>query len=54
MIRTEIDSLPSELDAATRRVMQLEIEETALKRETAANQTVVDRANSASLERLKT
>ena len=33
MIRTEIDSLPSELDAASRRVMQLEIEETALKRE---------------------
>ncbi|MDR2175138.1 MAG: ATP-dependent chaperone ClpB [Synergistaceae bacterium] len=33
MIRTEIDSLPSELDAAARRVMQLEIEETALKRE---------------------
>ncbi|MBQ9565496.1 MAG: AAA family ATPase, partial [Synergistaceae bacterium] len=33
MIRTEIDSLPSELDAAGRRVMQLEIEETALKRE---------------------
>jgi ATP-dependent Clp protease ATP-binding subunit ClpB len=33
MIRTEIDSLPSELDAASRRVLQLEIEETALKRE---------------------
>jgi len=33
MIRTEIDSLPSELDAASRRVMQLEIEEAALKRE---------------------
>ena len=33
MIRTEIDSLPSELDAASRRVMQLEIEETALARE---------------------
>jgi ATP-dependent Clp protease ATP-binding subunit ClpB len=52
MIRTEIDSLPSELDAATRRVMQLEIEETALKRETGA-QTTADRADSASLERLK-
>ncbi len=33
MIRTDIDSLPSELDAANRRVMQLEIEETALKLE---------------------
>ena len=33
MIRTEIDSQPSELDAASRKVMQLEIEETALKHE---------------------
>jgi len=33
MIRTEIDSLPAELDAASRRVMQLEIEEAALKKE---------------------
>ncbi|MEJ2201480.1 MAG: ATP-dependent chaperone ClpB [Desulfuromonadaceae bacterium] len=33
MIRTEIDSLPSELDEVTRRVMQMEIEEAALKRE---------------------
>lgn len=33
MIRTEIDSLPSELDTASRRVMQLEIEEAALKKE---------------------
>ncbi len=32
MIRTEIDSMPAELDEATRRVMQLEIEETALKK----------------------
>jgi ATP-dependent Clp protease ATP-binding subunit ClpB len=32
-IRTEIDSLPAELDEATRRVMQLEIEEAALKKE---------------------
>ena len=43
MIRTEIDSLPSELDAASRHVMQLEIEETALKRE----------QDAASQERLK-
>ena len=33
MIRTEIDSMPAELDAVTRRVMQLEIEEAALKKE---------------------
>ncbi|HYG65963.1 MAG TPA: AAA family ATPase, partial [Thermoanaerobaculia bacterium] len=33
MIRTEIDSMPQELDAITRRVMQLEIEEAALKKE---------------------
>jgi ATP-dependent Clp protease ATP-binding subunit ClpB len=34
VIRTEIDSLPQELDAITRRVMQLEIEEAALSKET--------------------
>ena len=33
LIRTEIDSMPAELDAVTRRVMQLEIEEAALKKE---------------------
>ncbi len=33
LIRTEIDSLPAELDAVSRRVMQLEIEEAALVRE---------------------
>ena len=33
MIRTEIDSLPAELDAVSRRQMQLEIEETALSKE---------------------
>ncbi len=33
MIRTEIDSLPADLDAITRRVMQLEIEQEALKKE---------------------
>ncbi len=43
MIRTEIDSLPSDLDATQRRIMQLEIEETALKLET----------DSASKERLE-
>jgi ATP-dependent Clp protease ATP-binding subunit ClpB len=44
VIRTEIDSMPQELDAITRRVMQLEIEEAALKQETDA----------ASRERLET
>ncbi|MFJ7745712.1 ATP-dependent chaperone ClpB [Peribacillus sp. NPDC097295] len=33
MIRMEIDSMPSELDAITRKVMTLEIEEAALKNE---------------------
>ncbi len=42
-IRTEIDSMPAELDAVTRRLMQLEIEEAALKKETDA----------ASMERLE-
>ncbi|WP_209979138.1 ATP-dependent chaperone ClpB [Paenibacillus eucommiae] len=43
MIRTEIDSMPTELDEVTRRMMQLEIEEAALRKETDA----------ASQERLK-
>ncbi len=43
VIRTEIDSMPQELDAITRRVMQLEIEEAALKNEN----------DTASKERLK-
>ena len=33
-IRTEIDSMPSELDDVRRKIMQLEIEEMALKKET--------------------
>jgi ATP-dependent Clp protease ATP-binding subunit ClpB len=33
LIRTEIDSMPTELDEVTRRVMQLEIEEAALRME---------------------
>jgi len=44
MLRTEIDSLPSELDTISRRVMQLEIEEAALRKE----------KDPASLERLET
>jgi ATP-dependent Clp protease ATP-binding subunit ClpB len=43
VIRTEIDSMPQELDAITRRVMRLEIEEAALKKE----------KDAASKERLK-
>ncbi|MDF2533626.1 MAG: clpB, partial [Clostridia bacterium] len=34
MLRTEIDSMPSELDEIMRRIMQLEIEREALKKET--------------------
>jgi ATP-dependent Clp protease ATP-binding subunit ClpB len=44
VIRTEIDSMPQELDAITRRVMQLEIEEAALEKE----------SDPASKDRLKT
>ncbi|MCF7935918.1 MAG: ATP-dependent chaperone ClpB [Synergistales bacterium] len=33
LIRTEIDSMPADLDAVSRRVMQLEIEEAALSKE---------------------
>jgi ATP-dependent Clp protease ATP-binding subunit ClpB len=46
MVRTEIDSMPAELDQVTRRVMQLEIEETALKNEK-------DAASKARLESLR-
>ena len=33
MVRTEIDSMPAEVDEISRRIMQLEIEEAALKKE---------------------
>ena len=46
MIRTEIDSMPAELDELTRRVMRLEIEETALAKES-------DPASKARLESLR-
>lgn len=36
MIRTEIDSMPTELDVVSRKIIQLEIEEAALKKETDA------------------
>ena len=35
-IRTEIDSMPSELDEISRKIMQLEIEKQALGKETDA------------------
>lgn len=34
MIKTELDSMPAELDELSRRIMQMEIEEAALKKET--------------------
>ena len=34
LIKTELDSMPSELDEQRRKIMQLEIEESALKKET--------------------
>ena len=34
LIKTELDSMPAELDELSRRIMQLQIEETALKKET--------------------
>ncbi|SNT12434.1 ATP-dependent Clp protease ATP-binding subunit ClpB [Streptosporangium subroseum] len=46
MLRTEIDSMPAELDELTRRVMRLEIEETALAKEE-------DAASGARLEELR-
>ncbi|MFP4259247.1 MAG: ATP-dependent chaperone ClpB, partial [Desulfovermiculus sp.] len=46
MIRTEIDSLPTELDETNRRIMQLEIEREALRRET-------DKASKERLENLE-
>jgi ATP-dependent Clp protease ATP-binding subunit ClpB len=46
MIRTEIDSMPAELDELTRRVMRLEIEEAALAKES-------DQASKARLTELR-
>jgi ATP-dependent Clp protease ATP-binding subunit ClpB len=46
MVRTEIDSMPQELDEITRRIMQLEIEEAALNKET-------DKASQDRLEHLR-
>ena len=45
MVRTEIDSLPAELDEASRRMTRLEIEEAALAKETdAASKVAAGRA----------
>ena len=46
VLRTEIDSMPTELDEVSRRVMQLEIEREALRKET-------DPASQARLEKLE-
>ncbi len=46
LIRTEIDSMPSELDDVRRKIMQMEIEEMALKKET-------DRLSQDRLEKLR-
>ena len=46
MIRTEIDSMPSEMDALNRRILQLEVEEKALSKEK-------DNLSAARLEALK-
>ena len=46
MLRTEIDSMPAELDDLTRRVMRLEVEDAALSKET-------DPASKARLESLR-
>ncbi|MGB8267371.1 MAG: ATP-dependent chaperone ClpB [Candidatus Velthaea sp.] len=45
-LRTEIDSMPTEIDEAARRIMQLEIEREALRKET-------DSASKARLEKLE-
>ena len=46
VIRTEMNSMPTELDELSRRIMQLEIEEVALKKET-------DKLSAERLERIK-
>ena len=52
-IRTELDSMPAELDQVTRRVLQLEIEETALKKETDASSQERLKLVKQELEKLK-
>lgn len=48
MLRTEIDSMPGELDEITRRIMQLEIEREALKKE--SDKQSIDRLEALSKE----
>lgn len=48
MIRTEIDSMPTEMDVISRKIMQLEIEEMALSKET--DKLSLDRAESVKKE----
>ena len=52
-IRTELDSMPAELDQVTRRILQLEIEETALKKETDASSQERLKLVKQELEKLK-
>ena len=46
MVRTEMDSMPAEMDETSRKIMQLEIEEAALKKET-------DKLSAAHLEEIQ-
>ena len=53
MIRTEMDSMPQELDEVSRRMMQLEIEQAALKKETDTGSKMRLEALEAELGQLK-
>lgn len=53
-IRTEIDSMPSELDDVRRKIMQLEIEEMALKKRPISSPRSVLRSSAPSLPNIKT
>jgi ATP-dependent Clp protease ATP-binding subunit ClpB len=52
-LRMEIDSMPSEIDAIHRRILQLEVEREALKKETEADAKARLKALESELERLK-
>ena len=49
MIRTEIDSMPAELDDLRRKIMQQEIEEMASRRRTTSSPATVSRSSRKSL-----
>lgn len=53
-IRTEIDSMPSELDDVRRKIMQLEIEEMALKKRPTSSPRSALRSSAQSLPNIKT